>query len=146
MISKIIFALAIMCSFVIFYSCTAPHKDAYIYEDDELKIHKNDSMFHDFEIEGDYVYMRCSICVENLTDETQQFYITAQSKEDVKNGLIKGNVYAADRKHKMKLFSIPPRTELDGGKLLLDFTLIGKHGIGNMKYDRNLPYLMLFRI
>ncbi len=90
----------------------------------------------DFTVEGDQVSFPCGLAVRNLTDGPVSFTVCAIDEEDAQGGLLAGAaLQALDADGNVAVFTVQAGHEPQ----IVEVTLVGRHGTGEQKYDRELP-------
>ena len=95
-----------------------------------------ESFLGDFTVEGDQVSFPCALAVRNLTDGPVSFTVCAIDEEDAQGGLLAGAaLQALDADGNVAVFTVQAGHEPQ----IVEVTLVGRHGTGEQKYDRELP-------
>ena len=90
--------------------------------------------FSEFWVDGNKVYMKCYLNIENTSDIARTVNITAKSSEDVKTGLLKDeNLTAYDEDITSSDITVEP------GVNVYTVVFVGDFGGTVRKFDRLLP-------
>lgn len=123
--------VAAICILVAGYMLLQIHNDI---NNNDIHINYEKSLYSDFHVEEDKVYIECVLCIENDTGKHHKVKFMAESEEDKENGLIKDsklNGYNEDRE--TSLFDIEPRENM------ITVIFVGNYGGVEQKFNRLLP-------
>ena len=121
---RIVVFMCIVCMSVLLFSC----------QSSGLQLDREDSFFSDFKVEGEKVYIYCTLFIENQSGSEKNVAFKASLDNDVKNGLLREAVidgYAVDGS--TTIF------KLQNGENQIDVVFIGDYAGTEEKRDRLLP-------
>ena len=105
----------------------------------QIYVDKNQSYFSDFEVEGDKVFIKCHITIENTFEDEKTVTISAILPEDVSNGLLKADpVKALEEDGSEMKFVLSPNM-LNS----FDVVFVGEYAGTNQKANRLLPEIYI---
>ena len=110
--------------------------------DAEIFIREEQSWFSDFVVSEKIVTLKCHVCIENSTKETQTVCLLANFQEDVQTGLIKEAELLATSQNAPSnlLFLLQPGTNN------FDIYFMGTFNGNFIKNDRMLPDIRIIKV
>ncbi len=118
----------------IFWARVTIHENGFDVLEGSLTVTRDKSFFNDYDIDGENVYIRCSICIENTADTPIEFNLSASSPDDYGKLLDNSGLEAVTSSNETEAFIIEA-----GSTQTIEVTFLGKKGPKDTKADRLLP-------
>lgn len=112
-------------------------------EEKEIKVNviRSDSLFHEFYIKEDKVFIRCEITLENSSNEDEYVNLLANMQEDVDGGLLKAPIVTGYDEAGKSEFFVPAHSKKEYTVLF-----IGDFAGKEQKRNRDLPSIECVRV
>lgn len=107
----------------------------------DIKLNEKKSIFSDYKIENDKVYIYCTLFIGNKSDTEKVISLKASFVKDVEDGLLKEALVSG-----VSLDESTQEFQLQKGENQVDVVFIGESAGADKKHDKLLPDIEITEI